>query len=69
MDKYVFARVLNHNLAEGQSTTDKVIVNYTNFAESGNKVLTLTAATTAKAGVMTAADRELLNKIKEKLGL
>lgn len=69
MDKYVFARILNHNLAEGQSTTDKVIVNYTNFAESGNKQLVITKATTAKAGVMTAADKQLLEQIKTKLGL
>lgn len=55
MDKYVFARILNNNLAEGLSTTDSVIVNYTNFAESGNKQLVLTQATSAKAGVMTAA--------------
>lgn len=61
MDKYVFARVLNNNLKEGQSTTDKVIVNYTNFADSGNKQLELTKATSAKAGVMTAADKTLLS--------
>ena len=65
MDKYVFARILNHNLTEGQSTTDKVIVNYTNFAESGNKQLEITKATTAKAGVMTAAQVTALNKASE----
>lgn len=65
MDKYVFARILNNNLAEGQSTTDKVIVNYTNFAESGNKQFELTKATTAKAGVMTAAQVTALNKASE----
>jgi hypothetical protein len=62
MDKYVFARILNNYLAEGLNTTDKVIVNYTNFAESGNKQLELTKATTAKAGVMTAAQVTALNK-------
>lgn len=62
MDKYVFARILNHNLAEGQSTTDKVIVNYTNFAESGNNQLEITKATTAKAGVMSVAQVTALNK-------
>lgn len=61
MDKFVFARILNNNLKEGQSTTDKVIVNYTNFADSGNKQLELTKATSAKAGVMTAADKTLLS--------
>ncbi len=55
MDKYVFARILNNTLAEGLSTTDSVIVNYTNFDASGNKQLELTKATSAKAGVMTAA--------------
>lgn len=55
MDKYVFARILNNTLAEGLSTTDSVIVNYTNFGASGNKQLELTKATSAKAGVMTAA--------------
>lgn len=65
MDKYVYARILNHNLAEGQSTTDKVIVNYTNFADSGNKQLELTKATTAKAGVMTVAQVNALNKASE----
>lgn len=55
MDKYVFARLLNNTLAEGLSTTDQVVVNYTNFADSGNKQLVLTKATSAKAGVMTAA--------------
>lgn len=55
MDKFVFARILNNNLAEGLSTTDNVIVNYTNFAASGNKQLVISKATSAKAGVMTAA--------------
>lgn len=55
MDKFVFARILNNNLAEGLSTTDNVIVNYTNFADSGNKQLVISKATSAKAGVMTAA--------------
>ena len=64
MDKYVFARILNHNLAEGQSTTDKVIVNYTNFADSGNKQLELTKATTAKAGVMSVADKTYIETLK-----
>lgn len=53
MDHYVHARLMNHTLVEANSTTDAVKVNYTNFAASGNKTLTLTAATSAKAGVMT----------------
>lgn len=63
MDKFVFARVLNNNLEEGQSTTDKVIVNYTNFDASGNKQLELTKATSAKAGVMTAAQATQLGAL------
>lgn len=63
MDKYVFARLLNHNIAEGLSTTDQVVVNYTNFAESGNKQLVLTKATSAKAGVMTAAQATQLSAL------
>lgn len=67
MDKFVFARLLNHTLAEGLSTTDKVIVNYTNFADSGNKQLVLTKATSAKAGVMTAAQATQLAALDEGL--
>lgn len=63
MDKFVFARILNNNLAEGLSTTDNVIVNYTNFANSGNKQLVLTKATSAKAGVMTAAQATQLGAL------
>lgn len=63
MDKYVFARLLNNTLAEGLSTTDNVIVNYTNFADSGNKQLVLTKATSAKAGVMTAAQATQLGAL------
>lgn len=65
MDKYVFARLLNNTLAEGLSTTDNVIVNYTNFADSGNKQLVLTKATSAKAGVMTAAQATQLSALNE----
>ena len=63
MDKYVFARILNNTLAEGLSTTDSVIVNYTNFDASGNKQLELTKATSAKAGVMTAAQATQLGAL------
>ena len=63
MDKNVFARILNNTLAEGLSTTDSVIVNYTNFDASGNKQLELTKATSAKAGVMTAAQATQLGAL------
>lgn len=67
MDKFVFARILNNNLAEGLSTTDNVIVNYTNFDNSGNKQLVLTKATSAKAGVMTAAQATQLGALNSGL--
>lgn len=63
MDKYVFARLLNNTLAEGLSTTDQVVVNYTNFEASGNRQLVLTKATSAKAGVMTAAQATQLSAL------
>ena len=65
MDKYVFARLLNNTLAEGLSTTDQVVVNYTNFADSGNKQLVLTKATSAKAGIMTAAQATQLGALNK----
>lgn len=65
MDKYVFARLLNNTLAEGLSTTDQVVVNYTNFADSGNQKLVLTKATSAKAGIMTAAQATQLSALNE----
>lgn len=63
MDKNVFDRILNNTQAEGLSTTDSVIVNYTNFDASGNKQLELTKATSAKAGVMTAAQATQLSAL------
>lgn len=67
MDKNVFDRILNNTLAEGLSTTDSVIVNYTNFDASGNKQLELTKATSAKAGVMTAAQATQLDALNSGL--
>nr|DAU17763.1 MAG TPA: hypothetical protein [Caudoviricetes sp.] len=67
MDKYVFARLLNNTLAEGLSTTDQVVVNYTNFEDSGNRQLVLTKATSAKAGVMTAAQATQLSALNSGL--
>lgn len=66
-DHYVHARILNHTLTEANSTTDAVRVNYTNFAASGNKTLTLTAATTAKAGVMTVAQVKKLSDVDNRV--
>lgn len=67
MDHYVHARVLNHTLTEGNSTTNSVLVNYTNFANSGNKTLTLTAATSAKAGVMTVEQVKKLGDLNNRV--
>lgn len=67
-DHYVHARILNHTLVEANSTTDAVKVNYTNFASSGNKTLTLTAATSAKAGVMTVDHVHRLDGAEVKIG-
>lgn len=63
MNPYVYARLNNHTLTEGLSTLDEVRVNYTRFDDSGNKVLTITKATTAKAGVMTAGDKKRLDEL------
>lgn len=63
MNPYMYARLNNHNLREGQSTLDEVKVNYTRFDASGDKVLTLTKATSAKAGVMTAQDKTKLDNL------
>lgn len=61
-DHYVHARLMNNTLYEGSSTTDAVVINYTNFAASGNKTFKLTAASSAKAGVMTS---EQYNQLKD----
>ena len=63
MDPYVFARIWNNTLYTS-NTKDAVVVNYTNYAASGNKTLTIEKATSAKAGVMTAADKTYLDILK-----
>lgn len=65
MDKDVFRRINNQTLSEVNSTTDAVNINYTNFGADGNKTLTISKATSAKAGVMTAADRAYLDVLKK----
>lgn len=62
MDNYVYARVLNHTIQESGSTTSGVVIHYTNFAASGDRTFTITAATSAKAGVMTT---DQYNQLKE----
>lgn len=65
MDKDVFRRINNQTFSEVNSTTDAVNINYTNLGADGNKALTISKATSAKAGVMTAADRTYLDVLKK----
>lgn len=65
MDKDVFRRINNQTFSEVNSTTDAVNINYTNLGADGNKTLTISKATSAKAGVMTAADRTYLDVLKK----
>lgn len=62
MDGYVLARLYNNTLWTA-NTADAVVVNYTNYKESGDKKLIIEKATSAKAGVMTAADKDKLDKL------
>lgn len=54
MNKDVFKRVLYHTHYESGSTTTAVKIKYTNYETGGTNDLTITAASSAKAGVMTA---------------
>lgn len=63
MDGYVLARLYNNTLWTA-NTADAVVVNYTNYKESGDKKLIIEKATTAKAGVMTAADKTYIETLK-----
>lgn len=53
MSKEHFSRLNNTTFCEANSTTDKVAINYPDYASGGNKTMYITAATSAKAGVMT----------------
>lgn len=63
MDGYVLARLYNNTLWTA-NTADAVVVNYTNYKESGDKKLIIEKATSAKAGVMTAADKTYIETLK-----
>lgn len=65
----VYSRLDAFELREQNSTATEVKIITPIFTTGGTRELSISAATTAKAGVMTAADKELLNKIKAKLGL
>lgn len=62
MDNYVYARLLNHTIQESGSNTNGVVIHYTNFAQSGDRAFAITAASSAKAGVMTT---EQYNQLQE----
>lgn len=63
MNHNVYSRILNTTFYEGASTDTAVKIYYTNFTTPGNKILTIGAATTAKAGVMTVAHVNALNSL------
>lgn len=63
MNHDVYGRITNNTISEVGSTTEAVNVNYTNFANGGANTLTLSKATTAKAGVMTASQVQSLNSL------
>lgn len=59
----MLVRLRNTTLTEVNSTTDKVVVSYPNYANGSTKSLEITKATTAKAGVMTALQVQSLNSL------
>ena len=61
MQKDMLVRLRNATLTE-TGTTTAVNITYPNFVNGGTKTLTLTAATTAKAGVMTVDQVNALTK-------
>lgn len=50
-----FTRLVNTTLSEGNSSATEVNINYPNYSNGGTKTLTLTSATSAKAGILTSA--------------
>ena len=63
MEAAMLVRLRNSTIYEGSSTTESMVVLYPNYADGSTKTLTLTKATTAKAGVMTATDKTLLSAL------
>lgn len=62
MDNTLYRRINNHTLTTANSA-DAVVINYTNFQTGGNNTLTIERASSAKAGVMTAADKTKLDNL------
>lgn len=63
MNHNVYGRITNNTLSEVGSTTEAVKINYTNYANGGARTLTISKATTAKAGAMTAEHVKELNSL------
>lgn len=64
MAKEVFARLgAGSTIYEGTATITTVPIIYPNWAEGGTRTLTLNPATTARAGVMTAYDKQKLDEL------
>ena len=57
------ARLHNTTLKEVNSTSSVVNISYPDYSNGGTKTLAISAATTAKAGVMTAADKTKLDNL------
>lgn len=56
-----FTRLINTTLTESGSSTTAVNITYPDYANGSTKTLTLSPATTAKAGIMTTAHVNILN--------
>lgn len=63
MQSAMLVRLRDGVWKETGSTTTAINITYPNYAEGGVKTLTLSAATSAKAGCMTAADKVRLDTL------
>lgn len=67
MSSAVFSRLgTGATIYEGTCTSDAVVVSYPNWASGGNRTFSLGAATSARAGVMTAAMFTKLSELPTK---
>ena len=67
LNRNYFTRLINTSLSEGSSTAKEVRVNYPDYSNGGTKTLTLTSATSAKAGIMTAATYNTISTSVQRL--
>lgn len=65
MNKDVFKRMLYHTHYESGSSTKAVNIKYTNYETGGTNDLTISAASSAKAGVMTTDQYNQLTTLSE----